>query len=978
MSLRSVLWPASRWRKTFAVLIGLVGLYALVGFVVLPLLLPAQIAAAAKAALGRDAQIGAMRINPFLLSVAVEDFRLADVDGSPMVEAGELFVDLDLASAWKRAVVLDDVRLAGLRLHAHVDAAGDLNLAALGASPEEPVAAEPAPTEEDASFAWPPITVKKLDLIDVRVGFRDDSVAEPFEFELGPLELSLVDLSTRPDSKSPYTLSATAPTGEKLEWNGFVTINPLQSSGEIHLANLSLARLWRYVRGSLPLDLAVSSVDVATKYELQREGDAIVVKLADGNLRVRTISVSASGVKSHLVALDSVAVDGVAIDVAGETVRVGRVALKGGNLNVSLDADGKTNFDRIFPGAEPSAEEPADATAPDSTWKVSIDAIDLSDFAVAFADHSVEPPLELSLDPIDVELTGVTTTPGEAFTVDAVVAVGEGGNLALALETQLEPLSVQGTIKASGLPLPAFQGYVSPFARLTIPSGAAGADGTVAIGIGENGATTVRYDGSLEILDLALREPEQPLDLLRWQRLGLNGVALDTGAATLAIETVEVVDPYAVVGLDDEGNLTIDRVVVTTAAAAGEGAAPPPSEAQDAGMRIHIGAVRLSGGTVEFTDRSVRPNFTTSLDELQVQLDGLRFDDLGGIVVDLSAKVDDDAPLSISGTISPPGHAEPTDVKVRLSGYDLKAVTPYVGRYVGYGVDKGKLTLELAYRLDKMTLVGANDVVAQRFSLGERVESADATTMPVKLALAVLRDGKGKIALNVPVRGDVNDPQFTLRGAILSTFTNILQRAVTSPFSILGSVVGIGADELSKIEFAAGSADLVGDEEKKIDGLAKALSARPGLQLEIRGVADTPTDAPALARAGLDAQLQQVWLAEEGLAAAALGGRRLEMDSATRQRLLLARYEEEFGQPLAATSGESDADLAGRAEAALLERSEVSPSAVVELGRQRSLVIRDALLARGVPREQLFRVKAKTVEKGRTPVPVELTLSTSG
>jgi hypothetical protein len=995
MNLRSLLWPASWWRRVIVLLTALVGLYAVVGFLVLPLVLPGQITAAIRDTVARDATIGGMRINPFLLSVGIDAFAVADSDGSAMIEAGELFVDLDvIGSATQRAVVFDEVRLAAIRVNAAIDKSGRNNLAALAeGSGEEPA---PEPTPAEAGSGMPPITIARLDLQDVRASFRDDAGEEPFEFELGPLTLQLTDLSTRPDSESPYSISATAPSGEELEWSGSLTIDPLRSSGALELSNVSLARIWRYVRGTLPLDLTVADADLGASYAIEQVGDEMQVKLSDGRVQLRKVGVSERGAEAPVLSLASLDVAGIAVDVLDETVHVGSITIDGGNVDVLLDEAGGLNLARLAPPeadaapGEPEEEAPADAaddgaagTAAASdepaagAWKVQLDKVDLGGFGVTVADNSVQPPFELRLDPVEVHVTGFSTLPESAFDLGATVGIAESGKLAVDLKTQLTPMSLSGSVDLSGLSLPMFTSYISKFANLAIPSGTAGASGTVALATGADGASNVRYDGSFEVADLAVRLPEAKEDLLRWQRLGLKEIALDTAGNSLAIGVVEIADPFAQVEIDETGAMTIDKVMIVAeegAPAAAEPAAAAQTDETDAGpgMSVAVREVRLSGGTVQFVDHSVKPPFRTSLNDLQLSLAGFVLDDLGGIDIDLKAKIDEDAPLVIKGKLSPPGYREPADVQIAVTGYDLTAVTPYVGRYVGYEVDKGKLSLKLGYKLDRNTLVGTNDIIAQRFSLGEQIESPDATTLPVKMALAVLRDSDGKIALDVPVRGDVNDPKFSIGSTIAGTFSNLIQKIVTSPFSMLGSVAGMGGDKMSHIDFAPGSDELGETEAKKIEGLADVLAKRPGLQLEIRGAADTVADTPALADIVLAGKLEERARKERG------GDETVEIDAETRQLLLFGLYEETFGRAIAAPADESVDERAERAESAVRQRLEVGPDDLARLGKERSRVIRDALEARGVPRAQLFRVKAKIVDKGRTPVRVQLTLSAAG
>jgi len=176
---------------------------------------------------------------------------------------------------------------------------------------------------------------------------------------------------------------------------------------------------------------------------------------------------------------------------------------------------------------------------------------------------------------------------------------------------------------------------------------------------------------------------------------------------------------------------------------------------------------------------------------------------------------------------------------------DLSPTSPYSRKYVGYIIEKGKLSFDLQYLIDKKKLASENKVFIDQFTLGEKVDSPDATSLPVKLAVALLKDRNGEIHLDIPVTGSIDDPEFSVFRIILKIIGNLIAKAVTSPFALLGSAFG-GGEEMQYVEFDAGLASIPADGLKKVDALVTALSEKPSLKLEIAGYVSPEADREGL------------------------------------------------------------------------------------------------------------------------------------
>jgi hypothetical protein len=271
--------------------------------------------------------------------------------------------------------------------------------------------------------------------------------------------------------------------------------------------------------------------------------------------------------------------------------------------------------------------------------------------------------------------------------------------------------------------------------------------------------------------------------------------------------------------------------------------------------------VKLTKAAATFRDNSVQPSVQTGIFNLNGTIKGLSSKQLARADVDLSGRVGKGASLKIAGTINPLSEDAFTDLTISLGGMDLTAEGPYSRKYVGYGLSKGKLSLDLKYKISQKLLEAENRVVVDQLTFGEKVDSPDATSLPVMLAVALLKDRQGRIDIDLPIRGDLKDPDFKYGKAVISVLLNLLTKIVASPFTLIGSLIpgGGDAEELQYLEFDPGAVAIAATELKKIEAIAKGLEERPGLRLEVTGTADPVRDRNVLALEKLKAQLRARW-----------------------------------------------------------------------------------------------------------------------
>jgi hypothetical protein len=485
----------------------------------------------------------------------------------------------------------------------------------------------------------------------------------------------------------------------------------------------------------------------------------------------------------------------------------------------------------------------------------------------------------------------------------------------------------------------------------------------------------------LATIDNTLRQ-----DLVKWDRVTASGI--DYGSSTgstparLQIARIDARAPYARLVISQDQKLNIAQLFTPAA-----GSTPQPvqtvRDADDTrhapggnpgAMRIGIGRVNVQGGSANFADYWIKPNYAVSLQELTGSIAGLSSDPKSRAKVDLNGRVDRYAPAQIRGEMNLLSADLFTDVHVKFDGVEMTSVTPYSGHFAGYEIEKGKLSIDVAYLVENRRLTARQKFVIDQLQLGERVESPDAVRLPLKLAVALLKDRNGVIDIDLPLSGSLDDPQFRVGPLIWKAFVGLLTKIATAPFALLARLGGRD-DEINQLDFAAGSSALDAAAQERMAALVKALSERPSLELEVPTGYSPDADGKALAQARLDARL-------------AAAGATADMDEAARFELLRKQYEKETGKaplPAAALSvlelrkknGEEAPYKAGieQLNAALLDKQPATEAELGDLARARAQVIRDSLLGSGqIDAARVFVLGIKPVAAVEGKVRVELAL----
>jgi hypothetical protein len=507
-------------------------------------------------------------------------------------------------------------------------------------------------------------------------------------------------------------------------------------------------------------------------------------------------------------------------------------------------------------------------------------------------------------------------------------------------------------VEAQDVELLPFQPYLANQVNLILTGGAVGTKGNLVLEPASDGSSKTSYEGTVQVTNFSSVESTGTEDLLRWKSLDLNPVRFSMQPVQLQIGDITLVDFYSRVIIGADGKINLQKLAVEKKGEAEAQSAPPDQTTQVAAApdaspaRVTIGKINFQNGNVNFSDFFIKPNYSANLTQFQGSVSELKPEAPGDLL--LQARIDNAAPVEINGKINPLAKNLFLDIKANARDIELSPLTPYAAKYVGYGIEKGKLSLDVQYRVEDRKLSAQNKIVLNQLTFGEKIESPTAIKAPVLLAVALLKDRNGVIDVNLPISGSLDSPEFSVGGIVLQLVFNIITRAVTAPFTLLASVFGGGGEELSYVEFDYGRSRITPAAEARLKTLARALNDRPALKLEIIGRFDPVNDVEGLKRAALERKVKvqkSKELARNGAAPKSLDDVRIE--SAEYERFLTAAYgEETFPKPrnlIGLAKGLPVPEM----EKLMLQHTTVTEVDLRQLAGQRAQAVRDYILATG-------------------------------
>ena len=783
--------------------------------------------------------------------LALDELKVTGKDGGAWLELGHGDADLTVLEPLTSRYRLGAVMLERASVRYASLPGGKSNFDALTAPGPAANATPPG-----AKAAPMDVRIDSLTLKDSHIDYADLTAPSPAHLNLEHLQGTLRGLSTVKAQAAVLDVSAQM-AGGSVSTQGKVDLSGGNYAGKLTLKEVSLPALMPLVPPLLNADITGGKVGAEGTLALDWH-DGAKLRLTNTKARLDGFTLVPHGGRASPVTWTSLSVGIALVDLATREARVDEVLLGGLSLDVQRLTNGNVDLASVMPPSS-TAAHPAG-----SDWHWSVAHLGLNDGKVTLRDAKAPGKRNaVTMTASAFSVDGLSDDLRKPLTLDLNGSLGEGA-FAVAGTVRPDPLDADLKIQTTRIDVAPLQTLVTVPLNVRVSSGLLSLDGQVRYSAQGKDTPRIGYRGKATLGRVRVLDKVTNDDFLRWTSLSASNmvVAMGQGVPRVAISGLALDDFYARVIINATGRLNLQDVVASPEAPGAVSvtqaqANPAPKATPDTAPAavpaasgpeadIRIGQITLTRGQLNYTDNFIKPNYTADVTQLTGKIGA--FGTAGGAppaALTLQGQLDSNAPVDIEGTINPLAPVAFLDITAKAEGIQLTNLSPYSGKYAGYPIASGRLNVDVHYTLDQRKLNADNHIFIDQLTFGDRIEGPGISHLPVKLAVALLKDSQGRIDVHVPVSGSLDDPHFSVGGLVWRAIGNLIVKAVTSPFRLLASIGG-GREDLGYVEFAPGSDVLDPAAQDKLGQIVKVLGDKPSVSLDIIGRIDTSKDESGL------------------------------------------------------------------------------------------------------------------------------------
>jgi hypothetical protein len=823
-------WINPRRKRFWAVVAVL--FYTLFGFFAAPLIIEKLAIDFVQEDLGRTAVIKKVEVNPYVMSLRVLGFEIDDSDGVKLAAFEEFFVNFQLSSLFNRAWTFAEIRLANSYFFFE---RFDPQSSRLSNFLKDLSKDQEAEVRKDDQGGAPRLLIHNLTLSEGRIDVKDNVPETVVETSLAPINISIQELNTLPDRHGEQSVTIRLPGNATLKWAGSLTLAPLDSEGELELESLQLDMIIAYLKGLLPLESIAINMSSRFHYRIHMQQNGQLDAEID-EMEVEFVDIALAGLapETDFLSVAKIALSGGVMRYPEQSLQFGSLRIDQPRLTAWLDENRKLSLAQLVPASK-DGMTPTKLDKQSSPWQLGLGELIIEGGSLNLSDQSIQPAAMVDVSSLQFKLSDISSQGEALFPLELSATLPEGGSFNVDGSLGVFPeISFAGSFRTKDVPLSLGQTHAQQYARIKLEAGVLDSDIEINMPAGQ----AITAAGAIQVSRLEVNDSIANERLLGWDKLDIDHFEWDAGAGKLHLSKMLFEQLFGRIVVHEDQSTNLSALVIEQA--------EDPAGTSANSFGIIIGGIRVDDGSMDFSDLSLPLPFATHVTKLNGTISTIDTGSNAPANIRLEGQVDEYGLARIDGAINILDPIQKTDVTVEFRNLLMSGLSPYTAQFAGHEIAEGKLGLKLNYAISDGTLHGENNIVMSDLMLGEKVDHPDAASLPLGLAVALLKDADGVINIDLPVEGDINDPEFELGGVISKAIAGMITKIVSAPFRLLGNLIGIDSEDLGQFEFLAGRSDLTPPELEKVVQLEKALQERPELRVEISGVTDPAIDIPAL------------------------------------------------------------------------------------------------------------------------------------
>ncbi|ACN15836.1 conserved hypothetical protein [Desulforapulum autotrophicum HRM2] len=829
------------------------------------------------------------------------------------------------------------------------------------------------------------LNLDNFEIKDATVGFQDLSNEQAFNTTLFPINVLIKNVKAGSTISGEYRLTLASEIKEDFETSGRFQTHPVQAQGSMNLSNLVLNKYLPYYAGLINFDVNDGRATLSANFDISEKPDKLETTINTVDFMVQSLVISDHDAKEQMVEIPEFNIKGASIDLSGKQINTGVITLRDANFFIQRDKAGELNLVKgLLPDKETKKpntpvlapqDKPSKVDTP--PWALTMTSFDAKQMNLRFNDLTPSNPVTIDLSKISIKADNVKNFGDEQAMVSVEMNWQKEGRINISGSVTPSTLKADLGIDLKKIDVKSLQSYFTDTVAINVLDGNVGTKGRLNLNMGDSPGSSIQFTGETSLNKFISTDKPSAKDLFKCKSLYLSGLDLSLFPVKINIKNISLTDFYSRIFVNETGEMNLAALLNTnTPQDQVEESEKKPEKTETEPPQIKVESITLQGGHISFSDYFNQPNFNAGMKQIAGSVNGLSSEELSRAKLVLKGIYGQSSPLDIVGTINPLAQNKYADVAVSFKDIELANFTPYSSKYLGYTIQKGKLILDLEYKINGNTLKSENRVRLDNLSLGDQVTGQKPTSLPLGLAISLLKNREGKINLDVPVAGALDDPKFRIGPIVLNTLKNLIIKVVTSPFSIIGSMFG-GGEELGYVDFDHGESALTQGNHDKLNKLAEILKEKPSIRFEIKGVYDTLRDAEVLRVKQFEDAIKAVKLknlTDSGTAPRTVD--QVAIDQQDMDSYISTTYEQaQFPKPRDEAGNEKELDL-NEKKKLLMTNIDVKKDDLRLLAMTRSEKIKGYLISTGkVEKERIFLLEPVETDSSTTDQSCRVTFS---
>jgi len=777
-------------------------LYTLTGLVVLPLVLESLAPQKLSDLLHRDVSIKDIDFNPYSFRLTVKGLMICEKNGEPFISAHQIAVNVQLSSLIERSLNIKSIALDKLFIQIICASDGTFNFSDLTdnqTDSQSETQNDAGPDEKkETSESGLTFNIDQFKLSDSHIRYQDQKI--DFKIDITPINIYLSNLTNTEHQRTEYNLSAKTSYADALNCKGSFSLVPLYIKGKFTLTDLHASRYSAYAplyKKFVGFDIANGTVNYHTDfiYSSDKQSDPSLL-LNNTDIAFKSIELTDELTGQNWLTIPALSINGASLDLAKKSLLINLVSSFNGTIIGERSRDGVLNLNRIFIKDTSDsnnqnqdqnqdneiAEEPSPPTSspPPPQWTVAVNKIDVKNYHVKFEDQVPATPAKISLNNINISVLDFSTEKNHAFKSSFSCRMGNG-TLASHGETCLSPLSAEFGIKAHDFDLKIVQPYIDETVKLKLTNGTLNTK--TIINFLPTRKSPLNMNCNFSVSNFASIDDEND-DFLKLKSLNIQNLDFATEPVRLSIDQILLDTLQSWIIRRSDGTINLSAILKKQQTPEHKTPSTDETDSPTPAPDINIHSIKIQNSGINFYDRAIQPDFKSDLSDINLEIDQISFAQTGPSKLLLSGNMNQQGSFEIKGNLKPFTPADDTDVGINFDNIEMPLFSSYCGTYIGYRLKKGKLFVDLKYNINQNKLNSSNEILIDQLMLGETVDSKDAINLPLKFAIALLQNRDGEIKLNLPVKGDLDNPEFVISKTIYQVFINFIQKIAATPFTV--------------------------------------------------------------------------------------------------------------------------------------------------------------------------------------------------